>query len=66
MVALDTGAAGDHLRQEALQEDPAEQAIDELFVGGRANSNLRLQWDRKKKISWRNFFIVIDRVDALG
>jgi squalene-hopene/tetraprenyl-beta-curcumene cyclase len=41
---------------------PAEHAIDELFVGGRTNANLRLQWDRKKKISWRNFFIAIDRL----
>ncbi len=39
-----------------------EQAIDELFVGGRDNANLRLQWDRKKWISWRNFFIATDRL----
>jgi squalene-hopene/tetraprenyl-beta-curcumene cyclase len=39
-----------------------EQAIDELFVGGRENANLRLQWDRKKWISWRNFFIATDRL----
>jgi squalene-hopene/tetraprenyl-beta-curcumene cyclase len=41
---------------------PTEHSIDELFVGGRTNANLRLRWDRKKKISWRNFFIGIDRV----
>ena len=41
---------------------PPEHAIDELYVGGRSNANLRLQWDRKKKISWRNFFIAIDRL----
>jgi len=41
---------------------PAGHAIDELYVGGRENANLRLQWDRKKKISWRNFFIAIDRL----
>ena len=41
---------------------PAEQAIDELFVGGRASSSLRLHMDRKKKISWRNFFLVLDRM----
>jgi len=41
---------------------PAEHAIDELYVGGRSNANLRLQWDSKKKISWRNFFIAIDRL----
>ena len=41
---------------------PAEQGIDELFVGGRANSSLRLHMDRKNKVSWRNFFLVMDRV----
>ncbi len=41
---------------------PPEQGIDELFVGGRANSILRLRMDRKKLFSWRNFFIVLDRV----
>ena len=41
---------------------PPEHAIDELFVGGRENANLRLQWDRKKILSWRNFFIAIDRM----
>ena len=41
---------------------PPEHAIDELFVGGRANANLRLRRDPKKLISWRNFFIVIDRI----
>jgi squalene-hopene/tetraprenyl-beta-curcumene cyclase len=41
---------------------PPEQAIDELFVGGRANSILRLRRDRKSILSWRNFFIVLDRL----
>ncbi len=41
---------------------PAEQGIDELFVGGRANSNLKLRWDRKHPVSWRNFFIFTDRL----
>ena len=41
---------------------PPEQRIDELFVGGRANANLRLRWDRKRSFSWRNFFLVLDRV----
>jgi len=40
---------------------PAEQGIDELFVGGRENANLRLRMDRKHLISWRNFFLVADR-----
>jgi squalene-hopene/tetraprenyl-beta-curcumene cyclase len=41
---------------------PPEQGIDELFVGGRANSILRLRRDRKRLLSWRNFFIVLDRM----
>jgi len=40
---------------------PAEQGIDELFVGGRENANLRLRMDRTKLISWRNFFLIADR-----
>lgn len=45
---------------------PPEQGIDELFVGGRANSNLRLRWDKKSFFSWRNFFIVLDRIIHLA
>ncbi|HUA93228.1 MAG TPA: squalene--hopene cyclase [Terracidiphilus sp.] len=41
---------------------PPEQGIDELFVGGRTNSELRLCWDRKNLISWRNFFLAVDRI----
>jgi squalene-hopene/tetraprenyl-beta-curcumene cyclase len=41
---------------------PPEQGIDELFVGGRANSILRLRRDRSSILSWRNFFIVLDRL----
>ena len=41
---------------------PAEQGIDELFVGGRANSKLRLRLDKRRIISWRNFFIIVDRI----
>jgi squalene-hopene/tetraprenyl-beta-curcumene cyclase len=44
----------------------AEQGIDELFVGGRANSNLRLRWDKNSFLSWRNFFIVLDRIIHLA
>ena len=40
---------------------PDEQGIDELFVGGRSKSHLRLRW-AKKAISWRNFFLVLDRL----
>ena len=40
----------------------AEQGIEELFVGGRANANLHLRWDKKHTFSWRNFFIFTDRL----
>jgi squalene-hopene/tetraprenyl-beta-curcumene cyclase len=40
---------------------PEEMHIDELFVGGRHSSRMHLEWS-KKPISWRNFFLVIDRV----
>ncbi len=39
-----------------------EQGIEELFVAGRANADLRLRWDRRKLVSWRNFFLFCDRV----
>ena len=45
---------------------PAEQGIDELFVGGRQNADLRLKWDKKKIISWRNFFLMTDRLAHLA
>jgi squalene-hopene/tetraprenyl-beta-curcumene cyclase len=38
-----------------------EQSIDELFPNGRLKSQLRLKWD-DKLISWRNFFLVLDRM----
>ena len=41
---------------------PPEQGIDELFVGGRANADLHLKWDRKHLVSWRNFFLLLDRI----
>jgi squalene-hopene/tetraprenyl-beta-curcumene cyclase len=43
-----------------------EQGIDELFVGGRANSILRLRINRKQLFSWRNFFLVLDRLMHLA
>ncbi|HWA94041.1 MAG TPA: squalene--hopene cyclase [Terracidiphilus sp.] len=45
---------------------PPEQGIDELFVGGRANAILRLRIDRKKLLSWRNFFLILDRITHLS
>jgi squalene-hopene/tetraprenyl-beta-curcumene cyclase len=41
---------------------PKERGIDELFVGGRAQSVLRLRRDRSALVSWRNFFIILDRL----
>ena len=43
-----------------------EQGIDELFVGGRGNAKLHLKWDRKRPVSWRNFFLFWDRVAHLA
>ena len=40
----------------------AEQGIEELFLGGRKNAALRLRWDRKHIVSWRNFFLFTDRL----
>src|SRR5271169_1055344 len=39
-----------------------EQGIAELFAGGRDKADLRLRFDRKHLVSWRNFFIVLDRI----
>ncbi|MGA3007849.1 MAG: squalene--hopene cyclase [Opitutaceae bacterium] len=41
---------------------PPEQGIDELFVGGRAHAHLRLRLNRKAPLSWRNGFLVLDRL----
>src|SRR5436305_7998008 len=40
---------------------PAEMGIDELFVGGRHGKHLHLRWN-EKIISWRNFFLVLNRI----
>jgi len=45
---------------------PAEQGIDELFVGGRSNASLRLHMDRKHLLSWRNLFLLADRISHLA
>src|SRR6201994_1770340 len=39
-----------------------EMEIDELFVGGKSHAKLRLRWDKKRWIGWRNFFLVLDRL----
>ena len=40
---------------------PDEQGINELFPEGRHKSSLRLHW-ADKLVSWRNFFLVLDRL----
>ena len=40
---------------------PEEMHINELFVGGRDKSRMRLEWSNKL-VSWRNFFLVLDRL----
>jgi squalene-hopene/tetraprenyl-beta-curcumene cyclase len=45
-----------------LKKLSPEQGIDELFVGGRANANLHLRYDKKKLMSWRNLFLLFDRI----
>src|SRR5207245_2597381 len=40
---------------------PREMGVEELFVGGMLKSRMHLHW-AKKLISWRNFFLVIDRM----
>ena len=45
-----------------LKRLPPEQGIDELFVGGRENANLHLRWGKDKIVSWRNFFLLCNRL----
>jgi squalene-hopene/tetraprenyl-beta-curcumene cyclase len=40
---------------------PAEMGIDELFIGGRHGRHLHLKWN-PKKLSWRNFFLVLNQM----
>lgn len=43
-----------------LKKIPNDMGVEELFVGGRDKSRMHLHWS-KKLISWRNFFLVLDR-----
>ena len=38
-----------------------EMGVEELFVGGMQKSRMHLRWS-KKLVSWRNFFLVLDRM----
>jgi squalene-hopene/tetraprenyl-beta-curcumene cyclase len=40
---------------------PPERGIDELFPQGRNPREMRLKWD-SRLVSWRNFFLLLDRV----
>jgi squalene-hopene/tetraprenyl-beta-curcumene cyclase len=40
---------------------PEEMGVEELFLGGRDRSRMHLHWN-KKLVSWRNFFLVLDRL----
>jgi len=40
---------------------PEEMGIEELFLGGRQKSRMRLRWS-KQLVSWRNFFLFMDRL----
>ncbi|MBO0910381.1 MAG: squalene--hopene cyclase [Acidobacteria bacterium] len=40
---------------------PEAMHIDELFAGGRNKSRMRLEWS-KQLVSWRNLFLVLDRM----
>jgi squalene-hopene/tetraprenyl-beta-curcumene cyclase len=40
---------------------PREMGVEELFVGGMLKSRMHLRWS-KKLVSWRNFFLCLDRM----
>jgi squalene-hopene/tetraprenyl-beta-curcumene cyclase len=40
---------------------PDDMGVEELFVGGRDRSRMHLHWS-KKLVTWRNFFLSIDRL----
>src|SRR3954462_5750688 len=40
---------------------PRDMGVEELFVGGMQKSRMHLHW-AKKLVSWRNFFLVLDRM----
>jgi squalene-hopene/tetraprenyl-beta-curcumene cyclase len=40
---------------------PREMGVEELFVGGMQKSRMHLRWS-KQIVSWRNFFLLLDRM----
>src|SRR5947199_91047 len=47
--------------EKRFKKVPDEMAMEEPFVGGRDKSRMRLEWS-EKLVSWRNFFLVLDRL----
>jgi squalene-hopene/tetraprenyl-beta-curcumene cyclase len=46
---------------EPVKPLPREWQIDELWVGGRENADIRLQRDQRT-LTWHNFFLVVDHL----
>ena len=44
-----------------LKKIPDDKGVEELFVGGRDKSRMHLHWS-ERLVSWRNFFLVLDRM----
>jgi squalene-hopene/tetraprenyl-beta-curcumene cyclase len=44
-----------------LKKIPDDMGVEELFLGGRDKSRMHLHWSQKL-VSWRNFFLVLDRL----
>jgi squalene-hopene/tetraprenyl-beta-curcumene cyclase len=40
---------------------PADMGVEELFLHGRSRSDMRLKWS-SRLVSWRNFFLLLDRL----
>ena len=62
VVARHPGAALDLLRQEAIQEDSSTRWASRSYLSAACRSrSMHLHW-AKKLVSWRNFFLVLDRM----
>jgi squalene-hopene/tetraprenyl-beta-curcumene cyclase len=41
---------------------PAEMGVQELFLHGSSKKEMRLHWDKRQIVSWRNFFLVLNHM----
>ncbi|HYX68346.1 MAG TPA: squalene--hopene cyclase [Terriglobales bacterium] len=41
---------------------PAEMGVQELFLHGNSKKEMRLRWDKRQIVGWRNFFLVLNHV----